>query len=363
MIPYENLKRLNAPFVNKFHEKFSKVLDKGHYILGDELEAFEKEFAAYHSFPFCIGVSNGLDALVMSLRACNLPEGSEVLVPSNTYIASILAILNCRLTPVLVEPDIATYNIDPAKIEEAITPKTKVIMVVHLYGKCCDMGPIMQLKEKYNLVVIEDCAQSHGATYKNKLSGTFGEFGAFSFYPTKNLGALGDAGAVIVQNESYKNTLAQLRNYGSERKYYNDIIGYNCRLDEMQAAFLSVKLAYLDEMNTHRNKMARMYFDNLEPGKFILPDQNADHYDVFHIFNIRHKKRDELQEYLTKKGVGTVIHYPVPPHQQKALTGVTGVKASYPIAEEIHQTTLSVPCSFCHTEDEIVQVIEALNKF
>jgi dTDP-4-amino-4,6-dideoxygalactose transaminase len=362
MIPYENLKRLNAPFVNKFHERFTKVLDKGHYIMGDELEAFEKEFAAYHSLPYCVGVSNGLDALILSLKACNFPAGSEVIVPSNTYIASILAILACQLTPVLVEPDIATYNIDPAKIEEAITNRTKAIMAVHLYGKCCDMEPITALIDKHRLVLVEDCAQSHGATYKGKLSGTFGGFGAFSFYPTKNLGALGDAGAVICENEQYKHTLMQLRNYGSERKYYNDILGFNNRLDEMQAAFLSVKLPHLDKMNTHRNKLARMYFDNLR-GKFILPVHNPDYYDVFHIFNIRHEKRDDLQTYLLKKGIGTVIHYPVPPHKQKALEGTKGMKHSYPIAEEIHETTLSIPCSFCHTEDEVAQVIDALNKF
>ena len=362
MIPYENLKRLNAPFVNKFHERFTKVLDKGHYILGDELEAFEKEFAAYHSLPYCVGVSNGLDALILSLKACNFPAGSEVIVPSNTYIASILAILACQLTPVLVEPDIATYNIDPTKIEEAITNRTKAIMAVHLYGKCCDMEPITALIDKYRLVLVEDCAQSHGATYKGKLSGTFGGFGAFSFYPTKNLGALGDAGAVICENEQYKHTLMQLRNYGSERKYYNDILGFNNRLDEIQAAFLSVKLPHLDKMNAHRNKLARMYFDTLR-GKFILPVHNPDYYDVFHIFNIRHEKRDDLQTYLSKKEIGTVIHYPVPPHKQKALAGITGIKKSYPIAEEIHNTTLSIPCSFCHTEEEIMQVIEALNNY
>ena len=362
MIPYENLKRLNAPFENKFRERFNKVLENGYYILGPELEAFEAAYAAWHQTRFCVGISNGLDALILSLKACNLPAGSEVIVPSNTYIASILAILNCQLIPVLVEPDMATYNIDPDKIEEAITPDTKAIMVVHLYGKCCQMDKIMAIKEKHDLFLIEDCAQSHGATFKDKLSGTFGEFGAFSFYPTKNLGALGDAGAVICNDEGYKNTLAQLRNYGSERKYYNDIIGYNNRLDEMQAAFLSAKLEHLKEMNAHRNKLAQLYFDNLGD-KFILPVQHADYYDVYHIFNIRHEKRDDLQAYLTKKGIGTVIHYPVPPHKQKALQGVAGIKGSYPIAEEIHNTTLSIPCSFCHIEDEVMQVIEALNSY
>jgi len=362
MIPYENLKRLNAPFVDKFRQEFEKVLNNGYYILGPELEAFEKEYAAWHSSKYCVGVSNGLDALILSLMACNLPTGSEVIVPSNTYIASILAILACRLKPVLVEPNLATYNLDPDKIEAAITPYTKAIMAVHLYGKCCAMDKLMAIKQQYNLFLIEDCAQSHGATYKGKLSGTFGEFGAFSFYPTKNLGALGDAGAVIVDNEGHKNTLAQLRNYGSEKKYYNDILGYNNRLDEMQAAFLSAKLPYLSAMNAHRNKLAAMYFENLSD-KFILPVRDADYYDVFHIFNIRHEKRDDLQAYLTKKGIGTVIHYPVPPHKQKALIGIEGIESSYPIAEKIHDTTLSIPCSFCHTEGEILQVIETLNSY
>ena len=362
MIPYENLKRLNTPFINKLKQGFDKVLDNGYYILGPELEAFEKEYAAWHNIPYCVGISNGLDALILSLKACDIPEGSEVIVPSNTYIASILAILNCQLVPVLVEPDLATYNIDPDKIEEAITPNTKAIMVVHLYGKCCQMDKILAIKEQYNLFLIEDCAQAHGATFKGTLAGTFGGFGAFSFYPTKNLGALGDAGAVICDDETHKNTLMQLRNYGSERKYYNDIIGYNNRLDEMQAAFLSAKLPYLEEMNAHRNKLAKLYFDNLND-QFILPVQDGDYYDVFHIFNIRHPKRDDLQNYLAEKGIGTVIHYPVAPHQQKALAGVKGLKKSYPIAEEIHKTTLSIPCSFCHTEDEIMQVVEALNNY
>jgi dTDP-4-amino-4,6-dideoxygalactose transaminase len=362
MIPYENLKRLNKSFEDKFREKFNTVIDKGSYILGPELEAFEKEYAAWHNINYCVGISNGLDALILGLKAFNLPEGSEVIVPSNTYIASILAILGCQLVPVLVEPDIATYNIDPDKIEEAITPKTKAIMAVHLYGKCCQMDKIMAIKEKHNLFLIEDCAQAHGATFKGQLTGTFGEIGAFSFYPTKNLGALGDAGAIICSDEGYKKSVSQLRNYGSERKYYNDVIGYNNRLDDMQAAFLSVKLVHLKEMNAKRNKFAQLYFDNLND-QFILPAQNPDFYDVYHIFNIRHPKRDELQAYLTEKGIGTVIHYPVPPHKQKALADVQGIKSAYPVATEIHNTTLSIPCSFSHTEEEIMQVIDALNKF
>jgi dTDP-4-amino-4,6-dideoxygalactose transaminase len=361
MIPYENLQRLNEPFEDELRAGFNAVLAKGHYILGHQLELFEQEFAAYHDAKYCVGVSNGLDAIILALRALDLPPGSEVIVPSNTYIATILAVIACGHKPVLVEPDIHTYNIDPSKIEQAITPNTKVLLVVHLYGKMCDMDPIMAIKHKHGLYLIEDCAQAHGATYKNKRAGTFGEFGAFSFYPTKNLGALGDAGGIISNNENYRNTLMRLRNYGSDRKYYNDIVGYNNRLDEMQAAFLSVKLKQLDRMNAHRNKLASLYQAHLSP-QYILPVQDPHYYDVFHIFNIRTPHRDALQQHLQDKGIGTVIHYPVPPHRQKALKDIyQGM--DFPIADEIHNTTLSIPCSFCHTENEILEVIDVLNNY
>ena len=361
MIPYENLKRLNQPFEDEFRAGFDEVLGKGHYILGHKLEVFEQEFAAYHSTKYCAGISNGLDALIIALRALNLPEGSEVIVPANTYIATVLAVVACNLKPVLVDPDIHTYNIDPSKIEEAITSKTRVLLIVHLYGKLCDMNAIMAIKQKHDLYLIEDCAQAHGGTYKGKLAGTFGELGAFSFYPTKNLGALGDAGGIICNDEQYINNIMQLRNYGSDRKYYNDVVGYNNRLDEMQAAFLSVKLRHLDRMNKHRNKLADMYLANLS-SKFILPAKDKDYFDVYHIFNIRFPERDALQQYLQGKGIGTVIHYPVPPHRQKALEDMfTGM--DFPVADEIHNTTLSIPCSFCHTEEEIMQVIDVLNNY
>lgn len=361
MIPYEDLKRLNEPFEDDLRTAFNAVLQKGHYILGQRLETFEAEFAAYHSIKHCVGISNGLDAIILALKALDLPADSEVIVPSNTYIATILAVIACGLTPVLVEPDIHTYNIDPAKIEAAITPKTKVLLVVHLYGKVCKMDDILRIKQQHQLFLVEDCAQAHGATYKGKRAGTFGEFGAFSFYPTKNLGALGDAGAIICNSDTYNNTLLQLRNYGSNRKYYNDIVGYNNRLDEMQAAFLSVKLKALDRMNEHRNRLASLYHKNLN-ANYIRPVKEKDFFDVFHIYNVRHPNRDQLQKYLQDKGIGTVIHYPVPPHRQKAMSGRwTG--QDFPIAEEIHATTLSLPCSFCHKEEEILEVIAALNNF
>ncbi|HEY0246563.1 MAG TPA: DegT/DnrJ/EryC1/StrS family aminotransferase [Mucilaginibacter sp.] len=361
MIPYEDLKRLNAPFTEQFRAKFNSVLESGNYILGEQVALFEKQFAEYNEVPYCVGVSNGLDAIMLSLKACNLPEGSEVIVPANTFIATILAVLQCKLIPVLVEPDIHTYNIDPKKIEQAISSKTKAILIVHLYGKCCDMDKIVSIKEQYNLFLIEDSAQAHGATYKNRPAGTFGDLGTFSFYPTKNLGALGDGGGIICKDDSYYIKLLQLRNYGSDKKYYNEIIGLNCRLDEMQAGFLNVKLPWLNQINAHKNKLANLYFENLN-SNFILPVKNENQYDVHHIFNIRHSRRDELQAYLEKNNIGTAIHYPIPPHQQNALKHLFLGK-SFPISEEIHQTTLSLPCSYFHTEDDIRQVIDTLNKF
>jgi len=361
MIPYENLKRLNQPFEEEFKAGFSKVLDTGHYILGRQLELFEQAFADYHGVEYCVGVSNGLDAITLALKALNLPAGSEVVVPANTYIATILAVIASDLKPVLVEPDIHTYNIDASKIEAVITPNTKVLLIVHLYGKCCDMDAILRIKNKYNLYLVEDCAQAHGATYKNKFAGTFGEMGAFSFYPTKNLGALGDAGGIICNDAEYRDSLVQLRNYGSKRKYYNDVIGYNNRLDEVQAAFLSVKLPHLDRMNAHRNKLARLYFEHLSY-KYILPIKADDYYDVYHIFNIRCADRDQLQQYLLDNGVGSVIHYPVPPYRQKALNELF-IGEEYPLSDEIHDTTLSLPCSFCHTEEEVMEVIRVLNSY
>ncbi|MEJ5263067.1 MAG: DegT/DnrJ/EryC1/StrS family aminotransferase [Ignavibacterium sp.] len=360
MIFYENLFESNKKFFDEFNKKFQQVLSSGWFILGNSVEAFQKEFAAYHNSKHCIGVASGLDALTLSLLAAKIPEGSEVIVPSNTYIATILSILHAKMKPVLVEPDISSYNIDPNRIEEKISDKTKAIMVVHLYGKSCQMDSIKQLCKKYNLILIEDCAQSHGAKFKDQLTGTFGEFGAFSFYPTKNLGALGDAGAVITNSDDYSEQLKKLRNYGSSKKYYNDIIGFNSRLDELQAAFLSVKLKYLDEINLHKRKLARIYLDNLKDD-FIKPKVHSDYYDVYHIFNVRHPQRDKLKEYLLKNGIQTDIHYPVSPHKQKALEGI--IEGDYPISEEIHNTILSLPCSYAHSEDDIYRVVEVMNKF
>ncbi|RYX90283.1 DegT/DnrJ/EryC1/StrS family aminotransferase, partial [bacterium] len=279
---------------------------------------------------------------------------------SNTYIASILAILHCNLVPVFVEPDIKTYNIDPKKVEEAITPETVAIMVVHLYGQCCEMDAIKVVADKNQLKIIEDCAQAHGAKYKGKLAGTFGNYGCFSFYPTKNLGALGDAGAITCKSEEDYNKLRQLRNYGSEIKYHNGIIGYNSRLDEIQASFLRVKLPHLNKINDHKKSLAAIYQNNLKDA-FIKPVTDKDFDNVYHIYNIRHPERDRLKAYLSENKIDTEIHYPVAPHKQKALQNFNHL--SYPISEEIHSTTLSLPCSFAHTQQDIHTVIEIINKF
>lgn len=359
MIEYESLGRLNRGFEKEYLQCFRDLLDSGWYILGKKVESFEKAFASYCGTKYCIGVASGLDALMLALRSYEFPVGSEVLVPSNTYIATILSILQCGLKPILVEPDIRTYNIDPLKIEEKITKNTRAIMVVHLYGKSCDMESIMQIASKYDLPVIEDCAQAHGAMFKGQKVGTFG-IGAFSFYPTKNLGALGDAGAITTGDSDKNEMFRALRNYGSKIKYQNDYIGYNSRLDEIQAALLSVKLKYLDEINQHKRNLANIYLTELKDD-FIKPVVSSDYFDVYHIFNIRHPRRDELKEYLLKNNIKTDIHYPIPPNKQKAMEGI--IIGEYPISEEIHRTTLSLPISFGHTEDDICKVVKAINKF
>ncbi len=359
MIEYENLGKVNEKLFNKYQDKFDKILKSGWYILGQNVSDFEKEFAAFCDVNYAIGLASGLDALILAIDAFDFPKNSEIIVPSNTYIATILAILRNGFKPVLVEPDIRTYNIDPEKIEAKITPHTKAILPVHLYGKSCDMDPIMAIAKKYNLEVIEDCAQAHGATYKGKKIGSFG-IGCFSFYPTKNLGALGDAGAITTNDKSYADKILSLRNYGSSRKYYNDRIGYNSRLDEIQAGLLSIKLAVLDEITNHKRKLAALYHENLDD-RFIKPVVHDDFFDVYHIYNIRHQKRDELRAYLLEHNIKTEIHYPLAPHKQIAMVGI--LDGDYPISEEIHDTTLSLPISYFHQEKDVVKVIEVLNNY
>lgn len=361
MIPYENLNILNKPFEEKFKLKFADFLDKGWYILGEQVSLFEQEYNLFHGTSYAVGVANGLDALILSLRCCNFPKNAEVIVPSNTYIATILSIIHCGLRPILVEPDPRTYNIDPKAIESAISANTVAIMVVHLYGQCCNMDPIMAIATQHELKVIEDCAQAHAARYKGKLAGTFGDFAAFSFYPTKNLGALGDAGAIICKNESDYNKLRELRNYGSQKKYHNAIVGYNSRLDELQATFLRIKLPYLDQITAHKRKLAEIYHNHLDIS-LIKPTVDVDYHNVYHIYNVLHDKRDGLKQYLADHQIGSEIHYPVAPHHQPALNGYID-QANFPISTAIHNRTLSLPCSFAHTEEDIYRVVEVVNSF
>jgi dTDP-4-amino-4,6-dideoxygalactose transaminase len=361
IIEYENLGKLNQPFFDEYKQSFSELLNSGWFILGKSVQQFEEAYAVYCQTNHCVGVANGLDALVLSLKAFKFPAGAEVLVPSNTYIASILAIVQNGLTPVLVEPDIRSYNIDCTKIEEKITATTVAILPVHLYGKLCEMNSLQTIAEKYQLKVIEDCAQAHGASYKNQKAGSWGHASAHSFYPTKNLGALADAGAVTCNDPEFANSIRMLRNYGSKEKYHNEVVGYNSRLDEIQAAFLSIKLKKLDSINEHKRKLAKLYLEHLKED-FIKPLVQPDYLDVYHIFTIRHTHRDRLRDYLVKNDIKTEIHYPIAPNRQVAMKGILD-QFHTPIAEEIHQTTLSLPISYFHTEADILHVIEVLNKF
>ena len=368
MIEYESLQKLNAPFMEELIASSKNTIESGWYILGENGKNFEKEFASYNGNQYCIGVASGLDALILSLKVFDFEEGSEILVPANTYIATILSILHNNLKPVFVEPDLKTYNIDPTKIEEQITPKTRAILIVNLYGKSCDMDSILKIANKYNLKLIEDCAQSHGAKYKGQNTGTFGHCNAFSFYPTKNLGALGDGGAVTTNDPQIAEKVLQLRNYGSKIKYYNDLIGYNSRLDEIQAGFLLIKLKYLDRINSHKRKLAEIYNNNLK-ADLSKPTLDANYFNVYHIYPIRHAKRDQLREYLLQKGIKTEIHYTVAPNNQVEIKrmiekGKLTVDAGgYPISEEIHRTELSLPISYFHTEEDIYKVVAAINEW
>jgi dTDP-4-amino-4,6-dideoxygalactose transaminase len=361
MIEYENLLHVNARFEEEYRSVFNAFLNEGKYILGDQVRLFEQEFAAYCGSRFCIGLASGLDALSLSLRALELPEDAEVIVPSNTYIATILAIVNERLKPVLVEPDRLTCNIDTSLIGEAITSRTKVIMPVHLYGKPCEMLQIGAIAAEHGLAVVEDCAQAHGASYLHRKAGSWGMFGAFSFYPTKNLGALGDAGAVVTDDEGFAVKLRSLRNYGSGKKYHHAYIGANSRLDELQAAFLRVKLRRLDEINAHKNRLAAIYRNEIRNPLVMLPVSQENTFEVFHIFNVRCAERDALKKFLFENGVGTEIHYPVPPHRQPAYKDL--FHGNYPVSEEIHQTTLSLPISYGHTAEDIRNVSAVINRF
>lgn len=362
MIPFLNMKQINARHKEQLMEKISAFIDSGWYILGREVEEFERRFAEYCDTDYCIGVANGLDALVLILKAYGIGMGDEVIVPSNTYIASILSITANGATPVLVEPSLDSYNIDPNFIEEKITERTKAIMVVHLYGLACDMRPIKKLADKYRLKIIEDCAQAHGAIYDGKKVGNLGDAAAFSFYPGKNLGALGDAGAITTNDEDLALKIKALRNYGSHKKYENKFKGVNSRLDEIQAAVLQVKLNDLDEDNLRRREIAQYYSANIMNNKIILPKVQRDVYShVWHLYVIRSESREQLQRYMDENGVQSLIHYPIPPHKQEAYKEWNNEE--YPISEKIHREVLSLPISPVMKEEEVLRVVEVLNAF
>jgi len=360
MIEYEDLARSNARFMGELEQAAIRVLRSGWYVLGKEVGAFEEAFAGYVGARHCIGVANGLDALILSLEALEMPRGSDVLVASNTYIATILAILRAGHRPVLVEPDIRTYNMDPSRLAAALTPGTRAVCVTHLYGKTCRMDRIGEFAREHGLRVVEDCAQSHGARLGGKMTGTFGDAGCFSFYPTKNLGAAGDAGAVVTDDDALADRLRHLRNYGSLRKYYNRYVGVNSRLDELQAALLRVKLAHMDALTEHKRALAKVYFESL-PASVVLPHRQDDEFDVFHIFAVRHPRREALREHLLANGIRTEVHYPVPPHRQEAMRGI--LPGDYPVAEEIHATEVSLPISFAHSPDDVRAVCAAASTF
>lgn len=369
MINFLDLKTINTEHRDELIAACTRVIDSGWYIGGKELETFEQNFADYCGTQYAIGVANGLDALILTLRAWKelgkLQDGDEVIVPSNTYIASILAISANQLTPVLVEPDPNSFNIDPQKIAAAITPKTKVILPVHLYGQLAAMPEIIALAKKYHLLVLEDSAQSHGAELHGKKAGNWGDASGFSFYPGKNLGALGDAGAITTNDTELANMLKALRNYGSHEKYKNLVKGVNSRLDEIQAAMLDVKLNFLEQETAYRRKIAQMYLQGISNPLIQLPiiQGNATKYQqhVWHLFVIRTQHRDALQQYLAQNNIQTLIHYPIPPHQQSAYQEWNHL--SFPISEQIHQTILSLPISPIHTKQQILEIIEVINAF
>ena len=366
MIKFLDLQKINAQYQDEFHQKMQLVLDKGWFILGNEVKQFEKDFAIYTDSKYCVGVGNGLDALVLIFKGYIqlglIQKGDEVIVPANTYIASILAVLQADLVPVLVEPKLETYNINPDLILEKITSKTKAILPVHLYGQLCEMDKINAIAKQHNLIVVEDAAQSHGAILESRIQNSeIRNVQAYSFYPGKNLGALGDAGAITTNDEELAKILFSLRNYGSEKKYHNEFIGINSRLDEIQATFLNVKLPFLEEENNKRRSIAKRYLSEIKNDKILLPHWDFSTNHVFHLFVIRTENREALQEYLKQNEIETMIHYPIPPHKQKAFESWNTL--SFPITEKIHDEVLSLPISPILTADEVSNIIQILNQY
>lgn len=361
MIPHLDLKQLNRPYQAEIAEAMQRVAESGWYVLGKEVASFEQQWADYCGVSHCIGVANGLNALELIFKAFDFPDGSEVIVPANTYIASILSVTGLGMKPVWVEPDLNTYNIDPRKIEAKITPKTKAILVVHLYGKCCTMKPIWELAQKYDLKIVEDAAQAHGATYGGLKAGNLSDAAAFSFYPTKNLGALGDAGAVTTNNPELAHKIAALRNYGSTIKYYNDHVGTNSRLDEMQAAILNVKLGHLNVENQRRRELARYFLTEIKNPDVVLPTIKTLYEDSWHLFVVRHPNREQFIDYLMDNGIQATVHYPVPPHKQRAYEEYNHL--SLPITEQIHNEVVSLPLNPSLTNEEAAYIVQTINQF
>lgn len=361
MIKFLDLKKINDRFNKDFEAKFKELLASGWYLLGEENKSFEQNFAKYCGVKNCVGVANGLDALRLIIKAFDFEKDSEIIVPANTYIASILAITDNNCKPVLVEPDIRTYNINPKLIEEKITSKTKAIMVVHLYGQAVNMDEIIKIAQKYKLKIIEDCAQAHGAFYKDKRVGSLGDVAGFSFYPGKNLGALGDGGCVTTNDDEIAAKIRALANYGSHKKYENLYKGLNSRLDELQAGILDIKLKYLDEDNEKRKNIAKFYLKEIKNKNIILPYYDSENSHVWHLFVIRTQKRDELQSYLSSKEIQTIIHYPIPPHKQACYKEFKHL--SLPITEQIHKEVLSLPISPVMSIQEAEFVVKTLNEF
>ncbi len=364
-IKFLNLKRYIQNHQNELNHISNNIITSGEYILGKNVSTFEHKFGNYCGVSNVIGTGNGLDSLSMIFRAYIdkkiLKKGDEVLVPANTYIASILSITNNQLNPVFIEPNVNTFNIDENLIENKITHKTKAILLVHLYGQISFSQKINELANKYNLLLFEDCAQACGAVYRNIKAGNLGDAAGFSFYPTKNLGALGDAGAITTNNSKIARLLISLRNYGSSKKYINDYIGVNSRLDEIQAAFLIYKLKNLDKENVSRIRIAKLYIDNINNERISLPSFSSDKSHVWHLFVVKTKKRDHFSQYLKKRGIETLIHYPIPPHKQKAYKIFN--KLRYPITESLSKSIISIPLDTTLTENEINYIIDVINKY
>ena len=361
MIKFLDLEKINNRFREEIDSELKEILDSGWYLQGKKNQKFAEKFAEFCGVKHCLGVANGLDALNLIIKAYGFSNGDEIIVPANTYIASILAISQNGCTPILVEPDIKTYNINPDLIEEKITERTKAIMVVHLYGQAVQMKKIWELAKKYNLKIIEDSAQAHGSVYDGIKTGALGDASGFSFYPGKNLGCMGDGGCVTTNDDELFEKIKAIANYGSDRKYHHIYKGVNSRLDEIQAAVLNVKLKYLDKDNARRREISKYYRENIKNRIIILPETYDESAHVWHVFAVRTPERDRFQKYLEENNIQTIIHYPTPPHKQGAYQEWNNL--SYPISEEIHRTIISLPISPVMTDDEVQRVTEVINEY